>query len=71
MNFPSKILEYLTYCKPVISTLTPGLLSEYKEVCHIVDADPSSIRNGIIEALAKDQENLLNTASSICSFSSR
>jgi glycosyltransferase involved in cell wall biosynthesis len=68
MNFPSKILEYLTYCKPVISTLTPGLLNEYKEVCHIVDTDPSSIRNGIIEVLSKDQENLLDTASGIYSF---
>ncbi len=68
MNFPSKILEYLTYCKPVISTLTPGLLNEYKEVCHIVDTNPSSIRNGIIEVLSKDQENLLDIASDIRSF---
>ena len=68
MNFPSKILEYLTYCKPVVSTLTPGLLNEYKNVCYIVDSEPSSMREGIIEALAEDQKKLLDVASDIHHF---
>jgi glycosyltransferase involved in cell wall biosynthesis len=31
-NFPSKILEYLTYGKPIISTITPGISPEYRDV---------------------------------------
>ncbi len=29
-NFPSKLLEYLSYSKPVMSTWTPGLAPEYR-----------------------------------------
>jgi glycosyltransferase involved in cell wall biosynthesis len=31
-NFPSKILEYLTYGKPIISTITPGISPDYHDI---------------------------------------
>ncbi len=40
-KFPSKIFEYLSYGRPVISTLTSGIAPEYEEVLHSVnDEDP-------------------------------
>jgi glycosyltransferase involved in cell wall biosynthesis len=68
MNFPSKILEYLTYCKPVVSTATPGLLNEYKDVCITVGQDPQSIRAGIIKAISINQDSLLEIANDMFVF---
>lgn len=39
MNFPSKLLRYLSYGKPVVTVWTPGIPAEYREVLQVVDAD--------------------------------
>jgi len=39
MNFPSKLLRYLSYGKPVVTVWTPGIPTEYREVLQVVDAD--------------------------------
>ena len=38
-NFPSKLLEYLSYKKPIISTMTKGIPGEYKKVIEFVYGD--------------------------------
>lgn len=49
-NFPSKILLYLGYGKPIISTVTPGLSPEYKSVlCLLSDNNPKTIAEKIDE----------------------
>lgn len=58
MNFPSKLLEYLSYCKPVISTKTLGIPEEYYKICIMVDDDPDSIKTGILSAINKSNESL-------------
>jgi glycosyltransferase involved in cell wall biosynthesis len=37
MNFPSKLLRYLSYGKPVVTVWTPGIPAEYREVLQVVD----------------------------------
>ena len=37
MNFPSKLLKYLSYGKPIVTVWTPGIPTEYREVLHVVD----------------------------------
>lgn len=59
-NFPSKVLEYLTYCKPVVSTWTGGLSPEYKDVLEITkSATPDDIAASIENVLNWDQAKLI------------
>lgn len=51
-NFPSKILEYLSYCKPVVSTWTDGLAPDYRECLIVTEGDePGDIARAIGVAL--------------------
>lgn len=52
-NFPSKVLEYLTYGRPVVSTWTEGLAPEYRDVLVTPDqADPDGLARAMERALA-------------------
>ncbi len=44
MAFPSKLLNYLKYGKPVISTWTDGLSPEYRDLLWVPDADDECVK---------------------------
>lgn len=53
MNFPSKILKYLSYGKPVITTWTPGISPEYRSVLEVLTEETE-------DCLAKTIETVLH-----------
>lgn len=69
MNFPSKILEYLCYGKPVISTWTPGLSPDYRSVLQVLgDESEDCLATTIENVLSWDSLQIQNNAKSIQTF---
>lgn len=51
MNFPSKLLHYLSFCKPVVSTWTPGLGPDYANALIVAKDSPEDIANKLDSVL--------------------
>ena len=61
-NFPSKVLEYLTYGKPVVSTMTPGLSPEYGDVLiPVIEETVSGLAAAIDDASNLSRTELVET----------
>jgi glycosyltransferase involved in cell wall biosynthesis len=68
-NFPSKILEYLSFCKPVISTYTAGINPVYKEIIQFVYSDkPRELADKIDEITSWDEVEYLENSEKIKVF---
>lgn len=60
MTFPSKLLEYLAYGKPVVSTWTEGLAPEYRDVLLVPEGNtPEAFARLIDEALNYSRDEQL------------
>jgi glycosyltransferase involved in cell wall biosynthesis len=71
-NFPSKILEYMSYCKPVISTYTEGINPIYKEIIDFVQTDdPKELANKIDEIASWEESEYIQRSELIKSFIER
>jgi glycosyltransferase involved in cell wall biosynthesis len=69
MNFPSKLLVYLSYGKPVVSTWTPGLGNEYRDVLEIVDIETVEyLKDKIEEVLCWSPNQIELNAQKIFNF---
>ena len=68
-NFPSKVLEYLSYGRPVISTWTAGLSPEYRDVLVVLAREtPATLGETIEEVVAWDDPKRRDNARRILSF---
>ncbi|MFC1497536.1 glycosyltransferase family 4 protein [Verrucomicrobiota bacterium] len=71
-NFPSKILEYLSYEKPVVSTWTPGLSPEYREIlCFVERNSPEALASKLEEVLSWSENDYKQMSVRIRSFLER
>lgn len=69
MNFPSKILQYLSYGKPIVSTWTPGLSEDYRNVLFVLkDETEDCLAETITRALFLSNEQRTQIAARIGEF---
>ena len=67
-NFPSKILHYLSYLKPVITT-SSGLSNKYHSICNIVSSDDvESLKIEILKCLNLSNNEVKDISEKIQSF---
>jgi glycosyltransferase involved in cell wall biosynthesis len=68
-NFPSKLLEYLSWCRPVISTMTPGIAPIYRSVLTMVeDESPEGLASAIRAALDLPDSEVRHASERIRAF---
>jgi glycosyltransferase involved in cell wall biosynthesis len=68
-NFPSKILTYLRFSKPIISTMGHGIPSEYQQVLiHLEQEDPRALASLIQEVCAWDAAHIAQCQSTMHDF---
>jgi hypothetical protein len=68
-NFPSKILTYLRFSKPIISTMGHGIPSEYQRVLiHLEQEDPKALARLIQEVCAWDEARVVQCQSTMHDF---
>lgn len=69
MNFPSKVLDYLSYERPIVSTRTPGIGPEYDNVLVFTESDsPASLAAAIDEVLEWTPERYAESVHRIRTF---
>lgn len=67
--FPSKLLEYLSYRKPVISTYTLGIPTEYKNIVNFIYNDsPEELKLEIVKILNWTDNDLLEYSLKVHDF---
>ncbi len=60
MNFPSKLLRYLSYGKPVVTVWTPGIPPEYREVLRVTELEAcDSEPEAVGQEMARQVEGIL------------
>lgn len=69
MNFPSKLLEYLTYSRPVVTTMTPGVAPYYADFTIPARSDsPDDLAAAIDRALSLDHADRVEMAKRVEHF---
>lgn len=68
-NFPSKILTYLKFTKPIISTMGHGIPSEYQQVLiHLEQEDPETLAHLIQSVCVWDEARIAHHQSTVNDF---
>ena len=68
-NFPSKLIEYMVYCKPIISTFTGGIHPIYKEIINFIKTEnPQELADKIDEIASLNDLKYIQISERIKSF---
>ncbi len=66
-NFPSKVLEYLSYGKPVVSTWTSGIAPEYASLLAVpTEESPDAFAQTLRDVLVWPRERRADHARAAC-----
>ena len=71
-NFPSKLLEYLGYLKPIVSTMTPGVSPDYRDLLFVPrDESEKAFMFTMNHVLSLDSDLLTLNSARIKSFANQ
>lgn len=69
LNYPSKLLHYLAFGKPIVSTFTEGLSPDYSHVLmKVADESDDSLAHAIENCLNLSQEQYVQMQATIATF---
>lgn len=61
LSFPSKLIEYMTYGVPVLTTRIPSIPSQYEQFLFFIDAEGAEgVARGILNVLNSTEADLIN-----------
>ena len=64
--FPSKLLEYLASGRPVITTATPEIAADYRDLCTVLDREePQALADAILRVAAMSAADRLARAGKV------
>ncbi|HEV8409463.1 MAG TPA: glycosyltransferase [Gemmatimonadaceae bacterium] len=55
--FPSKLLEYIASGRPVLTTATPEIADEYRDLCSVIAVESADAVAGDIQRIAREPES--------------
>jgi len=55
-NFPSKLLEYMSYQKVIVSTKTPGIPDSFSKMMILTTGSPDDLKAGLLQAAQMTEE---------------
>jgi len=68
-NFPSKLLEYMSYQKVIVSTKTPGIPESFSKMMILTAGSPDDLKAGLLQATKMTEEQRSSMLNELATYS--